>query len=312
MEIMNQGIVVGPQESNKPQTDENLSENKFSVWEEKPDDPLVPKATMMIYDYINSYLSKPEDTHINRASSASLCFRRRWFKRNSYEAKPLTPRKLVNFLLGALSEQTVQYFIKEGCVGAGKLYSQVDFGKEVGSFTTQGKKITIYDQEDLTARIGTTEVTAHVDGWGLRNSDKEWELIEIKSAADYGYESFITNGPGDYIKQSTVNLMTGKAKELGAKSVRFFYLKKNTGHLWDRLFQFDQEVSKDVIEEYRLANGKEMPKRPYVPQIERFRGKPTGRKVLPWQCGYCPYTETCWKNEASLEFKNNKPTWIVK
>lgn len=290
---------------------ELLVENAFSQWEEKPEGS-VPKATYEIYNYINEYLGRKQDTHVNRASAASMCFKRRWFTKNGYEGTPLTPRKLVNFLLGDLSEKTMQHFIKEGCVGPGKLYSQVDFGEEIGEFNIQGKKIAVYDQPDLTARIGEIEVTAHVDGWGLRNSDKKWELIECKSAADYGFELFITNGPGDYLKQSTVNLQTDKAIELEAKSVRFFYLKKNTGHLWDRLFHFNEELAKDVSAEYFLANQEMQPFRPHVPKIETFRGKPTGRKVLPWQCGYCPYTSTCWKGEASMEFKNGKPIWYTK
>jgi len=289
---------------------ESLVENAFSKWEEKPD-PIVPKATYEIYNYINEYLGRKPDTHVNRASSASMCFKRRWYQRNNYPSTPLTPRKLVNFLLGDLSEKTMQHFIKEGCVGPGKLYSEVFFGKEIGKFKIQGKDIIVYEQEDLTAQLGEITVTCHVDGWGLRNSDKQWELIECKSAADYGFDSFVTNGPGDYLKQSTVNLRTDKAFELNALSVRFFYLKKNTGHLWDRVFNFDLELSKDVEQEYFLANSDKEPKRPHVPQPEKFRGKPTGRKVLPWQCGYCSYTETCWKNEASLEFKNNKPIWVV-
>lgn len=287
-----------------------LVENAFSKWEEKPD-PTVPKATYEIYNYINEYLGRKPDTHVNRASSASMCFKRRWFQKNAYPATPLTPRKLVNFLLGDLSEKTMQHFIKEACVGPGKLYSQVDFGKEIGQFTIQGKKIAVYEQPDLTARVGEIEVTAHVDGWGLRNSDKQWELIECKSAADYGFDSFVSNGPGDYLKQSTVNLMTDKAIELEAKSVRYFYLKKNTGHLWDRVFNFDKDLWRDVIQEYYLANGKEEPRRPHVPQIEKFRGKSTGRKVLFWACSYCPYTSECWKGEATLEFKNNKPLWVI-
>lgn len=288
----------------------DLVENAFSQWEEKPD-PAVPKATYEIYNYINEYLGRKQDTHVNRASSASMCFKRRWYQKNNYAATPLTPRKLVNFLLGDLSEKTMQHFIKEGCVGSGKLYSEVDFGKEIGSFNIQGKKIAVYDQPDLTARIGEIEVTAHVDGWGLRNSDKRWELIECKSAADYGFDSFVSNGPGDYLKQSTVNMSTYKAMELGVSSVRFFYLKKNTGHLWDKVFHFDEELFEDIVQEYKIANSKEEPKRPYVPVMEKFRGKPTGRKILPWQCAYCSYTSTCWKNEASLEFKNGKPQWMV-
>ena len=284
--------------------------NPWAKWEDKAE-PTVPTATLQIYKFIEEYLARAPDTHVNRASSATMCFKRRWYQKNGYEATPLTPRKIVNFTLGDLTEKVVLYFIIKGCVGPGKLYSVVDFGMPIGSIFIQDKRINIYDQEDLTAQLGDIEVTAHVDGWGKRNSDGKWELIEVKSAADYGFDKFKENGPDDYLKQAMVNLQTNKAKELGADSVRFFYLKKNTGHLWDRSFPFDPELFKDVIEEFKIANGSEEPKRPYLPVTEAFRGKPTGRKKLYWACHYCPFTQTCWP-EAELEFKNNSPLWILK
>lgn len=288
----------------------NLLINPFAQFEDKPDYS-VPSATLQIYNFIAEYLKREPSTHINRASSATLCYKRRWYQKEGHPGEPLTPRKMVNFTLGDLTEKVVLYFIKQGCVGEGKLYSEINFGKSTGYFTIQNKPIMVYEQEGLTAQIGDIEVTAHVDGWGKRNSDGEWELIEIKSAADYGFEEFKIKGPGDYLKQAMVNLNTNKAIELKAKSVRFFYLKKNTGHLWDSLHNFDQELFNEIIEEYKIASQKEEPKRPHVPQNETFRSKPTGRKVLPWQCCYCPYTKTCWP-EAELEFKNNKPTWVIK
>lgn len=290
---------------------ETLVSNPHSIWEDRKEER-IPSATLQIYNFIATYLARKPDTHVNRASSASMCFKRRWFQRNGYEATPLTPRKMVNFLLGDLSEKTIQYFIEQGCVGPGKLYSQVNFGKAIGNFTIQGKPITVYEQENLTARIGELEVTAHVDGWGCRNSDGQWELIEIKSAASYGYDSFIENGPGDYLKQASVNMRTERAKELGVNSVRFFYLRKDTGNIYDRVFNFSEELFQEVTEEYKIANGDEEPVRPYKAKVETFRSKPTGRKVLPWQCGYCSYTQTCWKEEAVKEFKNGKPLWIYK
>src|SRR5438874_2705653 len=102
---------------------------------------MFPSATLQIYNFIAEYLNRVENNHINRASSASLCYKRRWFQKNNYESTPLTPRKRVNFLLGDLSEKTIQFFIKEGCTGPGKLYSEVDFGKEIGEFTIQGKRV---------------------------------------------------------------------------------------------------------------------------------------------------------------------------
>jgi len=274
-------------------------------------DPNTPTATLQIYDFIASYFGREESTNVNRASSAPRCHKARWYQRQGYQAEALTPRAIVNFTLGDLSEHTVKYFILNACVGEGKLYKRVDFGKLIGQFTVQnGKAIRIYDQETLTAKIGEIEVTAHVDGWGQRNSDDRWELIEVKSAADYGFEEFKENGPGDYIKQAAVCLQTVKAHLLGATQVRYFYLKKNTGHLWDRLETPSAYNLQDVIEEYKLANGDEEPKAPYFAVPETFRNKPTGRMVLPWQCAYCAFIKHCHP-AAEMEIKNGKPKFYI-
>ncbi len=108
-----------------------------------------------------------------------------------------------------------------------------------------------------------------------------------------------------------VNLKTSKAIELGATQVRFIYLKKNTGNLYDSLHEFDAALFKDVVEEYKIAASDVEPKRPYAPVIETFRSKPTGRKKLFWACSYCPYTQRCWP-EAELEIKSGKPVWYLK
>lgn len=287
-----------------------LVTNPFAAFDNQAD-PLVPTATNMIYSQIYSELSRKRDTHVNRASAASLCYKRRWFQRNGYEGEILAPRAIINFMLGDLSEYCVRHFISKGCVGDSKLYSEVDFGEQVGAFPVQGgKEIVIYSQPDLVADIAGITVTAHVDGFGKRNSDGKWELIEIKSSSDYGFEEFKSDGPGSYLKQAMVNLQTNRALELGADGVRFFYIRKMTGTLWDRFFPFDKELAAEVAEEFKLANQEALPKSPFVPVPEKFRSKPTGRKILPWQCGYCPHKKECYPN-ITTEFKNGKPIHVI-
>jgi len=285
-----------------------MSEDLISSY----DNEMVPTATHQIYQFVDEYLSRKEkDTNINRASAANMCFKRRWFQGNGFEGEKLTPRKILNFMLGDLTEHTVKYFIANGCVGPGKLYSEVDFGKEIGSFTVQGgKKIMMHEQETTFAVLQGIKISAHADGWGKRNSDGAWELIEVKSAADYGYEEFKESGPGDYLKQAMVNLSTDKAMRLGAKDVRFFYMKKNTGNIWDKIYPFDKSILDKVSTEYVVSNQNDEPKTPNMIQSETFRNKPTGRAVLNWRCGYCPYTLRCHPN-AKLEFKNGKPKYYV-
>jgi len=280
-----------------------LNKNPF-VTDDKLDRE-IPTATLQIYSFIDEYLHRPKDTHVNRASSAGACSRKRWYQRNGYEGEVMAPRAMVNFLLGDLSEKTMQYFVSKACVGPGKMYSEVDFGNEVGSFTFQGREIIVYSQPTYTADVGGTTVTNHVDGFGKRNADGQWELIEFKSAANYGYNNYKKEGPGDYLCQAHVGMRTNMAIELGINSVRFFCLRKETGHMWDSLHNFDQAIWDRVVKSYAEANQEDIPEPSYGFVDELFRKKPTGRKTVPWQCQYCPYLTEC-KGEPKMEFKKDQ------
>ena len=206
---------------------ETLQANPFAEFEDRQEDS-VPTATLQIYQFISEYLERDKDTNVNRASAATMCVRRRWYSHNGYEGTPLTPRKVVNFQLGDLSERVVLFYIKSALVGPGKLYSEVNFGDVIGSIHFQGKELEIYKQKTFSFTMENGQrITAHVDGLGKRNSDGKWELIEIKSAADYGFDSFVDNGPGDYLKQAHASMMTDECSALGIDQVRFFYLGDN-------------------------------------------------------------------------------------
>jgi hypothetical protein len=266
----------------------------------------VPTATLQIYNYINEHLNDRKGGDVNRCSSAPRCVRARWYSLNGYAGEPLAPRAIVNFLLGDLTERTLVYFVTKACVGPGKLYSEVIFGAEDGTIEYQGKSLTKYKQITTSFRIGNLTITGHFDGLGKRNSDGKWELIEFKSAADFGFEEFKENGPGDYIKQSHALFECDACKEKNVESVRYFYLKKNTGHLWDGLFHKDPEITARMIAEYKAAAGNDIPERPYALKPETFRGKPTGRTTCQWQCSYCAFTKECW-GKFDVEFKGGKP-----
>lgn len=297
---------------------QELVKNPFAPFEDSAD-PEIPTATLQIYGFINDYLGRKPDTHVNRASSASMCVKRRWFQRRGVIGTPLTPRKSVNFLLGDLSERVMLYFITQACVGHGKLYSEVDFGTKEGEITFQGKTLNIYRQEDLSVEVeGVGKITAHADGFGKRNSDGKWELIECKSSSNYGFRNFRKDADtGDYLKQSMTLMRTGKAEHLGVEQVRFFYLRKETGHLYDAIFDFDPFLWAQVISEFKMAIAEVEPVAPYAPEPEIYYRKPTGRMVLPFPCaGYCPYTDKCHRN-YDVEWKgdqhgNQKPTYVVR
>lgn len=57
----------------------DLIKNPYASLEDRADE-LIPTATKQIYDFIGDYLNRPKDTNVNRASSAPMCVRRRWYQ----------------------------------------------------------------------------------------------------------------------------------------------------------------------------------------------------------------------------------------
>lgn len=273
-------------------------------------DAEIPTATNLIYQNIAENAKRGESKDINRASSMPTCAKARWYKKQGNETEPMSPRTQLNFMMGHIAETVVLHLIKTALVGPDKLYSEIDFGEEVDTFLYQDMNVSVYKQRTLIAAIAGFYVTAHLDGMGKRNSDGRWEIIEVKSAADYGFDLFVTNGPTDYLPQSHACMRTDLAIERGVNETRYFYVKKSTGHLWDRLITFDQKIFDEVGENLKIANGEAEPKRPFVAIEEKFRSKPTGRKILFWRCSYCAFTQKCWP-EAKMEFKSGKPIWVV-
>lgn len=286
-----------------------LVKNPHAPFEDRAD-LLIPHATNDIYNFIKEDMGRDKDTHVNRASSANYCVKRRWMQRTGVEAAtPITPRKVVNFLLGNLAEKALLYLIGKACVGEGKLYSEVNLGRVIGSDTFQGKEFLHYEQEDIVANIpGLTDpITAHADGWGKRNSDGRWELIEIKSSSNYGFKEFQDDGPGDYLKQAHALMLTSKAKELGVAHVRFFYLRKETGHLYDRMYEWNAAIEAAVIEGFVVSNQKEEPAIPF-PLYER---KVDGKHIAKFPCTYCPYLRPC-QGPHHIEWNMDKKQGIMK
>lgn len=277
----------------------------------------ISPACAQIFDWVNEQLGRKEVGTANRASSAPQCVRKRWMQNKGIEGEAMQPRSLVVFATGDVVEHVMKYFIANACVGPDKLYSEVDLGEKQGTFVIQHREFDIYKQETVTASLTLggkiLEIPGHGDGWGKRNSDGEWEYIEVKSASSLSFDYFV-KGECDYVEQAHAIMMTDKAKRLGVKSTRFFYMNKNTSAIFDRLYEFDAEIAKRVIREYFVSNGDAMPLVPeddaIGPQAITYRSKPTGEYKLGWKCSYCEYREKCWP-EARLEFKGGKPIYYI-
>lgn len=275
--------------------------NPFALMDEQADFD-VSSATREIYKYLNVAQGRSKDTNVNRCSAATMCVKRRWYQHHGYDGEPLAPRKLINFMLGDLTEMVLLNLIVRANVGEGKLYSEVDLGKVSGTFICGGHEYTNYKQQDLSFKLLGRDVTitGHADGFGRRNCDGKWELIECKSASSPGFAMFVKEGPKDYLKQAHALMLTDRAVELAVKSVRFFYIRKETGHPADRSYDWDSELAASVIEDFSTAITLAEPKAPYEKSTTT-----NGRFTIVMPCTYCPYIRRC-HGEYTKEWKTGQ------
>lgn len=280
-------------------------------------DELFSEGASQIMEGIASDLAKaPKDIYVDRASSATRCVRERWLKRRGVEGEPLQPRMALVFKYGHLVEPYYKMLVEKYCVGPGKLYSEVDFGKRTRFIEIDGDKIWEYEQETVITKIGELSITGHCDGWGRRNSDGEWEIMDFKSAANIGYDKFVAGEIPDYERQLTTLLLSEKNEERKAKSFRLWYWRKETEHLFDRPFTIELEVIKKVKREFIIAAGEAEPAPPYELTKELVYNRSTksydetGRLIIPnYPCGYCAFKAHCF-SDVSREFKSGKPVWV--
>ena len=289
--------------------------------EENYIDPKIPTATKQIYAWLAANFAKRGSPNQNRCSAATMCVLRRWYSTHGYPAEDLSPQRILTFIDGTMHEAQILYFITQGCVGPGLLYSEVDFGEPCGQMFFDPHTFTFYKQKELRWTITKDFfVTGHADGFGKRNSDGKWELIECKSAGDFGYKEFLEEGPGDYIKQVHAEMSTDLAVERDVKHVRFFYKRKGKCALWDRLYDKDDRIVDLVRKEFLAAAADMQPARPHELVAEmtgrKPNKKPTGRLLAKFPCDYCAHLAICHKG-LTKEFVPNwdgmglKPTWSM-
>lgn len=269
------------------------------------------KATVEIFEWAREILGRKEVGTANRCSSADACVRQRWMQNHGIQGEPMLPRSLLVFATGDMVEHVMKYLIAQANVGPNKLYSEVDFGKKDGTFTIQHREFDIYKQEDLTFTINSElTISGHADGWGRRNSDGQWELIEIKSSSFQGYLKFL-KGETNYRKQLQALMMTNKAQALKVKSVRLFYMNKNTSDIFERSYEFDGLMGDEIKIEYLLTNKDEMPDIPDAPDIGPEIDKKTGKTKLGWRCSYCDYKKNCFPTMIIEYSSAGKPMMVL-
>ena len=264
----------------------------------------------MLIEKINAALvqrAKLEDADRGsplRLSNAGKCARQTAYALHKFEPEPISPRRLRTFEFGNLVEEAMLVWLERA--GIEVLDAQREVTLDCG---------------------GGLKVSGHIDGI-VQIDGKDW-LLEIKSIATDSFIYAAKDGPDySYLGQSNAYMAAR-----GLDRTVFVYCDKNDQDLCEPVVLANpvilQQV-KDRLHRVAASTPDNLPEREHAPVAEKgaWRGgkaplgtpselvtksgwyKPTGRKILPWQCGYCDFHRHCW-GVGEPEFAKGKPVWVV-
>lgn len=276
----------------------------------------VTPVTMSIYQGVMDDQNKIRSNNINRPSSTGKCARALWYQKNEYEATPIAGRAHLNFMAGNIGEHVMIHFIKKYCVGEGKPFKQIICGEPIRSFWISGEEVWQYKQiETKTILPSGIELPGSID-FMVQYQDDSWAIGDCKTASDYGFnEVKKENDPGDYKYQANCYMYSDIGVKYNVTKFLFVYMRKTTGHIYDFTINQDINIFNEIDRKMIIANSGLVPDREYEPEVETYYKKPTGRKILPWQCSYCAFNSHCWprakKDFKKDQFGNYKPVLVV-
>lgn len=230
-----------------------------------------------------------------RGSNAGPCSRKMAYQYLGFpeEGKELNARAYSTFLFGDLAEVILVALIK------------------LAGIKTEQTVLDESGQEDLLFKVAKeVSVPGHPDGvLPVQPGLNKPVLLEIKSTSDYAFKNRFQHGTIDegYILQHHVYL-----EALGLEHGVFVVYNKNTGDICEVWVDRREEWVKLARRNYRWvlkSDPENLPPRYDDGENYGVRAdKKTGRKVLRWGCGYCPYHLTCYgKENVMMEIKSGKP-----
>ncbi len=155
-------------------------------------------------------------------------------------------------------------------------------------------------QEDAVAYEG---IPGHIDGYlkhdGVKCQNPEHcdMLLEVKSMNDRAFTELKKTKQTGFEYRCQVS---GYLAALGLKKALILGKNKNNGDIKAYIYEREDNILKErvaVVEAICLAKEAEEVNREY---------SPNSRGNLPWQCGYCPFVQVCWRDFSLVEKKENK------
>jgi len=216
------------------------------------------------------------------------CKRKLWYTVNKSElAEPLQGHTLLKFMIGHVIEEIVLSLVK----AAGHV---------------------IYGRQDK-LEVGGIK--------GSRDAVIDGMVVDVKSANSRSYDKFKyhklhNEDPFGYLDQLGLYHYASKNEEgvTNMKEAAFLAVDKELGHLCLDRYNKEEKDYERLIEEKKAMVARDLP------PARGYRDVPDGKSgnmVVPMQCKYCPFKDTCWKDAnggAGLRkvVFSNGPRWFTK
>ena len=228
-------------------------------------------------------VDKRDPSHITM-SSLGHCARQLGYRYHGIEGTPLPWRTMMVFSDGDMAHNQLRAMIVESLKDSRSCWELVEQEKSVNY---QG-------------------IIGHVDGV-LAHKDQECHntnhkpmLLEVKSMNDRGFKELAKTQEIGFEYRCQVS---GYLAGLGLETAVILVKNKNNGELQEFIYHREDDLLSHrmgVIEAITLSQGPE-------DLIKEYQ--PNSRGNLPWQCGYCPFVQLCWRDYEVVQVKPN--VWKV-
>jgi hypothetical protein len=146
-------------------------------------------------------------------------------------------------------------------------------------------------------------------------------IYDIKTVSPYAFDhKFSVDNAFESIKSSDTFGYVSQGYGYGVAAGRPFKgwiaLNKSTGQIAFAEAPDDKKQKKEVVDAikktHRTIHNGEPFKRCFTDVEETYYSKPTGNRILGFECSYCPYKFSCWENleyRRQLPSKGKNPKW---
>lgn len=223
------------------------------------------------------FFDEHEDRRKLRLSSIGRCLRMQAYNILGYEKlDQITPRLKTIFHLGDLIEANI-----------------ICLANHAGAPIT--------NQQDECSLEG---IKGHIDGEYLDEDRGKRYLVEIKSMSDFSFKKFKTKEMSDegfgYVTQAN-----SYAYSRGLDGIVWVAMNKNNGQLHEEIRDVDKDLAEQTIDNIKGLKSCKDPNvfERYSVEDETWYGKPTGNKILSFQCSTCDFVNQCFNGCTKWERK---------